>query len=172
MVAREEEEIDLLKPFLPERLSESEVENMIEQVISQTQATSVRDMGKVMVALKSLLAGRADMSQVSRLVRGISTTDSVFCALHKKRYNNRMSKDVFGDFFALSGKKTAEAWGRFMDELSRNPDTWLSQIQGAQKKQMAVALNWERTGNRLSHRKRAIVVFPAKNGAIIRFFPF
>ena len=70
LVAREEEEIDLLKPFLPERLSESEVENMIEQVISQTQATSVRDMGKVMVALKSLLAGRADMSQVSRLVRG------------------------------------------------------------------------------------------------------
>ena len=57
-----------------------------------------------------------------------------------------MSKDVFGDFFALSGKKTAEAWGRFMDELSRNPDTWLSQIQGAQKKQMAVAAQLGKDG--------------------------
>lgn len=70
LVAREEEEIDLLKPFLPERLSESEVEDMIKQVISETQATGVRDMGKVMAALKPLLAGRADMSQVSRLVKG------------------------------------------------------------------------------------------------------
>ena len=70
LVAREEEEIDLLKPFLPEPLSESEVANMIKQVVSQTQATGVRDMGKVMVALKPLLAGRADMSQVSRLVKG------------------------------------------------------------------------------------------------------
>ncbi len=59
--------------------------------------------------------------------------------MHKNGYNNRMDKDVFSNMFALSGKKTAEAWGRFMDEISRNPNVWLEKIQSAQEKQVEIA---------------------------------
>jgi len=67
--AREQTEIDYLKEYLPHSLPAEEIEKLVQAAISQTQATSISDMGKVMAALKDSLAGRADMGTVSAMVR-------------------------------------------------------------------------------------------------------
>ena len=65
----EQFEIDVLKVYMPQALSESEVGAAVEAAVSESGAQSVRDMGKVMGVLKAELAGRADMSVVSALVK-------------------------------------------------------------------------------------------------------
>ena len=69
LATHEKEEIHFLTPFLPERLSADETADIIDKAIADTKVTGIRDMGKVMAALKPLLAGRADMSQVSASVK-------------------------------------------------------------------------------------------------------
>ncbi len=59
----------LLEGYLPAQLSESEIASEIEAALGQTGAAAARDMGKVMGLLKGRLAGRADMSRVSALVK-------------------------------------------------------------------------------------------------------
>mgnify|MGYP005849608779 CR=1 FL=1 len=66
----EQAEIDILSDFLPEQLDEDELAAMIDQAISDTDASSMADMGKVMGQLKPKVQGRADMKQVSAAVRG------------------------------------------------------------------------------------------------------
>ena len=66
---KENAEIDILTTYLPAALSEAEVANAIQTAITSTDATSMRDMGKVIAILKKELEGRADMSQVSKLVK-------------------------------------------------------------------------------------------------------
>lgn len=66
---QEELEIHLLQPYLPEKISPDELETLITDAISKNQATSIKDMGKIMALIKPELAGRADMSAVSQLVR-------------------------------------------------------------------------------------------------------
>jgi uncharacterized protein YqeY len=62
-------ELQVLTGYLPQQMSDSEVESAIAAAISDSAATSVKDMGKVMAVLKPRLAGRADMGKVSGLVK-------------------------------------------------------------------------------------------------------
>ncbi len=69
LVARETAEIGVLQAYLPAQMSEAEIDTLIAQAIAQAGATSVKDMGKVMAAVKSQAQGRADMGVVSARVR-------------------------------------------------------------------------------------------------------
>ena len=69
LVDKEKAEIAVLSAYLPQRMSDAEIQKAIETVISETGASGAKDMGKVMAALKTRLAGRADMGQVSNLVK-------------------------------------------------------------------------------------------------------
>lgn len=62
-------EIDILNSFLPQPLSDDEVKSLIEQAVSETGATGMQDMGKVMGWLKPKAAGRADMGKISGLIK-------------------------------------------------------------------------------------------------------
>lgn len=67
--ARETEEAGILSAYLPAQLDEAGIRALIEDALASTGAAGVRDMGKVMNALRPKLQGRADMSQVSNLVK-------------------------------------------------------------------------------------------------------
>jgi hypothetical protein len=69
LVEAEKFELGVLSAYLPQQMSDSEVETALAAAISESGATSVKDMGKVMALLKPRLAGRADMGKVSGLVR-------------------------------------------------------------------------------------------------------
>jgi uncharacterized protein YqeY len=69
LVAAEQAELVVLQAYLPEQLSDAEVEAAVIEAISESGASTARDMGKVMGLLKSRLAGRADMGQVSKLIK-------------------------------------------------------------------------------------------------------
>jgi uncharacterized protein YqeY len=62
-------EIAVIKTYLPEQLSNEELDTLIDEVISATGAESIRDMGKVMGQIKSKAAGRADMGAVGAKVK-------------------------------------------------------------------------------------------------------
>ena len=62
---KEKTEITLLQAYLPDQLSAAEVDALIKEAIATTGATSMKDMGKVMGAVKAKAAGRADMGAVS-----------------------------------------------------------------------------------------------------------
>ena len=62
-------EIDVIKAFLPEALSEEEVLSLVKEAVASTGASSIRDMGKVMGLLKPKIQGRADMGMVSAIVK-------------------------------------------------------------------------------------------------------
>jgi uncharacterized protein YqeY len=62
-------EIELLQKYLPEPLTDEEIEELIKKAIQATEATSMQDMGKVMAVLKSQLRGRGDMGKVSNKVK-------------------------------------------------------------------------------------------------------
>jgi len=65
----EERELAVLEEFMPEPLSEDELEEIIDDVIAEVGATSMRDIGRVMADVMPQVAGRADGSAVSQLVR-------------------------------------------------------------------------------------------------------
>jgi len=65
----ERAELAIISTYLPEALSEQQITELIEQAISSTSASSMQEMGKVMAILKPQLQGRADMSQVSQLIK-------------------------------------------------------------------------------------------------------
>ena len=69
LAAREREEIDLLETYLPAQMDAEEIADAVRQAVAETGATSAKEMGMVMARLKKDLAGRADFSVVSRLVR-------------------------------------------------------------------------------------------------------
>jgi uncharacterized protein YqeY len=69
LIVIEEAEIVIIKEFLPEALSEKKIAELIEQAISNSGATSIKEMGKVMSILKPQLQGRADIGQVSQLIK-------------------------------------------------------------------------------------------------------
>ncbi len=62
-------ELDIIKDYLPEQLSEDEILALVQEVISSTGASDMKDMGKVMGMLKPKLDGRADMGSVSGLIK-------------------------------------------------------------------------------------------------------
>jgi uncharacterized protein len=65
----EEYELEVLEEFMPEPLSEEELEEIIDDVISEVGATSIRDLGRVMAGVMHQVSGRADGSAVSQLVK-------------------------------------------------------------------------------------------------------
>ena len=67
--AQEESELAVLEEFMPEPLSEDDLERIVDDAIAETGATSLRDMGRVMADVMPQIAGRADGSAVSQLVR-------------------------------------------------------------------------------------------------------
>lgn len=69
LVAQEQYELDIISHYLPEPLSEDEINTLIQQTMTALNAEKISDMGKVMAELKPLLQGRADMSKVSALIK-------------------------------------------------------------------------------------------------------
>jgi uncharacterized protein len=69
LVAKEQFEVDVLKVYMPAQLSEQELLQVLDATISEVGATSSKDMGKVMNALRPKVAGRADMGQLSGIVK-------------------------------------------------------------------------------------------------------
>lgn len=62
-------EVGIIQEFLPQQLSEKEISALIEEAVTQTGATGMQDMGKLMGMLKPQLQGRADMGKVSGLIK-------------------------------------------------------------------------------------------------------
>jgi len=69
LIAIEEFELQIIKEYLPEALSEAEINDLVEQSIQTVGASSIKDMGKVMGILKPQMQGRADMGKVSQLIK-------------------------------------------------------------------------------------------------------
>jgi hypothetical protein len=69
LVAKEEFELGVLAAYMPAQLSEAEIMTLLDGVIAQTGAQGAKDMGKVMNALRPLVAGRADMGKLSGLAK-------------------------------------------------------------------------------------------------------
>jgi uncharacterized protein YqeY len=62
-------ELGVLSGYLPQQMSDAEVQQELEKAIGESGASGIKDMGKVMALLKGRLAGRADMGKVSNLVK-------------------------------------------------------------------------------------------------------
>ncbi len=69
LVEKEKKEIEILKSFLPQPLSQEEVLKIIEQSIQETQASSSKDIGKVMKSVMPKIAGKADGKLINQLVK-------------------------------------------------------------------------------------------------------
>lgn len=69
LAEREREEIKVIEEFLPRQLSDAEVEKAVRQVVSETGAESIRDMGKVMAALKARYTGQMDFGKAGPQVK-------------------------------------------------------------------------------------------------------
>jgi len=65
----EDAEIVILQEFMPQPVSEQELEGIISKAIADIGASSIQDMGKVMTAVRPALLGRADMAAVSRMIK-------------------------------------------------------------------------------------------------------
>ena len=66
---QEERELEVIEEFMPEPLAEEDLERIVDDAIAETGATSLRDLGRVMADVMPQVAGRADGSTVSQLVR-------------------------------------------------------------------------------------------------------
>lgn len=69
LVVQEESELSIIMPYLPEQMSQEDVEAAISEAIKATGALTMKDMGKVMGMLKPQLEGKADMGVVSKLLK-------------------------------------------------------------------------------------------------------
>ena len=67
--AIEQAELDVIQTYLPEQLSDDELTSLVDEVIASTGAENIRDMGKVMGAIKARAAGKADMGAVGAMVK-------------------------------------------------------------------------------------------------------
>ena len=71
LVQKEQAEIDVISSFLPKQMDDSEMQAAIQAVITETGASSMKDMGKVMGALKSKYAGQMDFGKASGMIKGL-----------------------------------------------------------------------------------------------------
>jgi len=69
LTAIEQAELKIILEYLPEALSDAEINDLVEQSINATGAVTIKDMGKLMGILKPQLQGRADMGKVSQLIK-------------------------------------------------------------------------------------------------------
>ncbi len=65
----EKAEVVVLQAYLPKQLSAEEIQVILDKVVIDTSASSIKDMGKVMAAIKPLVAGKADMGKISGLIK-------------------------------------------------------------------------------------------------------
>ena len=66
---KEKQEIEIIREFLPEQMSDDEISELVSKIVSEVGAQDIKDMGKVMGSLKPLIAGKADAGVVSQLVK-------------------------------------------------------------------------------------------------------
>lgn len=71
LAQKEQSEIDVITRFLPKQMSTEEVENAIKTIVTQVGASSIKDMGKVMGALKNQYAGQMDFGAASAVIKKI-----------------------------------------------------------------------------------------------------
>jgi len=71
LVAKEEAELIVVKAYLPEPMSDEELESILKDIISQTGASSMKDMGKVMGAAKQAMGSRADGGRINTCVKSL-----------------------------------------------------------------------------------------------------
>ncbi len=70
LAQQESTEIEIIQSFMPKQLSDAEVKSVVAALIQETGAQSVKDMGKVMAALKAKYAGQMDMAKAGAAVKG------------------------------------------------------------------------------------------------------
>jgi uncharacterized protein len=75
LVKQESYEIDIIQEFLPQALSEEEVDDIVNSAIERTGASSIKDMGKVMGLVKPQIIGRADMGEISGRIKSLLSTN-------------------------------------------------------------------------------------------------
>ncbi len=71
LAQKEQAEIVIIEKFLPKQLNEAEMTDVIKQVITQTGAQSVKDMGKVMGSLRGTYAGQMDFGKASEIIKSL-----------------------------------------------------------------------------------------------------
>ena len=71
LVAQEQFEIEVLQEFLPQALEAAELEQIIKSAVSESGATSMKEMGKVMNIVRPQVVGRADMAEVSKQIKSL-----------------------------------------------------------------------------------------------------
>ncbi len=76
LVRAENEELKIIQAYLPEALAEGEIEALIKKAITETGASSLKDMGKVMSVLRGAVQGRADMTDISSRVKKLLASSS------------------------------------------------------------------------------------------------
>lgn len=69
LAEKEQQELEVIKTFLPQPLSDAEITQIIDDAIAESGASSMQDMGKVMAIVKPQVQGRADMGKISGLVK-------------------------------------------------------------------------------------------------------
>lgn len=69
LAKKETDEINIIKKYLPEQMSEEEITKQVKSIITELNATSIQDMGKVMGKASENFRGKADMSTVSKIVK-------------------------------------------------------------------------------------------------------
>jgi len=69
LAEKEQKEIEILKKYLPEQLSEDDLKKLVEEAIAKTGAKEIKDMGKVMSELNPKIKGKADGGEVSKIVK-------------------------------------------------------------------------------------------------------
>ena len=71
---KENAEIEILNRYLPQMMSAEEIKTVVEAAITETGASGMADMGKVMGVLKTRLAGKADMGEVNKILKAVRTS--------------------------------------------------------------------------------------------------
>jgi uncharacterized protein YqeY len=71
LVAKEEKELEIVRSYLPKPLSDEELQEAVKNIISEVNATSMKDMGKIMGKIKASFGSRADGSKVNKIVKEI-----------------------------------------------------------------------------------------------------
>jgi len=71
LIAKEEAELKIVRAYLPEPLSDEELEAMVKEIVEALGATSMKDMGRIMGAIKKKAGSRADGSKVNKIVKEI-----------------------------------------------------------------------------------------------------
>lgn len=73
LVQKEKKEVEILQKYLPEQLSEEEIQKLIKEVVEKVGAKEIKDMGKVMQELAPKIKGKVDGSVVSKIVKNLLT---------------------------------------------------------------------------------------------------